>query len=227
MGPAARAMESATEAAVAALGGERPSAETLAAAQARAAELLRSGDGAGMRDLQNLQLAMSLPAVRCIFRGLVAASGLRGAAKQDALKEIADFSPVTEEGCYSVDFYNKTTGAADRAFLVLRQCGRRHDLQAQLDKLRPHVADEKWPEILRHLSMLVFLARSTYATLARAHLGLLRRLRGLPADDPCAAWLALRVDGANTTLFVDAELPNRAGIFVYLAHEVDRAAAPI
>jgi hypothetical protein len=225
-GPAGRAMDDAIDAAVRATavpGQEAPSAETIAAARARAAEMLRSMSGedeAGLKDLQNLTLSMGLPATRATFHYMIKAADLRGAAKTDAMRAVAEFSPVTEVGCMKVDFFNRTTGAPDIAYLVLDKCPRLHDLGAQLDKLKVHVSDEKWPEVVRSLSMLIHIGRSVYGQTARKHLDLVRQIHGAAAGDPCTKYLDLQVDRENTTLFLEPSWPSRVGIFVRLNADV-------
>ncbi len=117
-----------------------------------------------------------------------------------------------------VDFFNRLTGAPDKAYMVLEECPRDHDLGAQLDRLRAHVADSRWPEIQKHLSSMVFLARSMYAQAAQENLALLRRILKRRDDDPCSEFLAVRVDPSNTTLYV-SDGPRRVGIFIHFASE--------
>ena len=201
----------------------KPDAATLADARARAQNLLRGTndeDAAGLRDLQNLTLSMGLPATRIIFRHMIAASGKRGAVKRDATREVRELSPLTEVGCMRVDFLNRMTQKPDIAYLLLDQCPKTHNLGAQLDKLKSLVADEKWPDVLKHFSMLVHIGRSVYGNVTRQRLPLIRRLFDLSPDDKCEKYLDLQIDRSNTTLFIDVDWPNRVGIFVRLGAEV-------
>lgn len=224
VGPAARggAMDDAVEAALAsaaAPGLSPPSSEIIAEARARATDMLRempSENGEGLKDLQNLTLSMGLPATRATFQFMIKAANLRGEAKKEALRAIAEFSPLTEVGCMKVDFYNQTSGSPDVAYLILDKCPRLHNLGAQIDKLKAHVSDEKWPEVIRSLSMLVHIGRSVYGQTARKHLDLIRQIHGSAADDPCTKYLDLQIDRENTTLFLDPSWPSRIGIFIRL-----------
>ena len=218
------AMDVATRAAIRSAGGEAPSADVVAEARARASELLTtmsSNDEAGLKDLQNLTLSMGLPSTRSMFQCMIENSNLRGVAKKDAIRAVADFSPVSESGCTTVDFFNQVSGAPDIAYLVLHKCPRDHNLEAQLNKLKPHVLAEKWAEVTRSLSMLIYIGRSVYGQIARANLGLIRDIHGAAADDPCTDYLDLKVDVENTTLYLDASWPSRIGIYVRLGAEVE------
>ena len=228
LGAGVPAMDAAVGAAVlmtAGSGQEAPSAETVTAARARAAEMLRgmaSGDAAesGLKDLQNLTMSMGLPAARATFQYMIKAAGLRGAAKTDAMRAVAGLSPVTEVGCMKVDFFNRTTGAPSIAYLVLDKCPRLHDLGAQLAKLKVHTSDDKWPEVIRSISVLLHIGRSVYAQTAREHLDLIRQIHGSAASDPCTEYLDLQVDRNNTTLYLKKDWPGRIGIFVRLDADV-------
>lgn len=216
------AMNDAVDAAIRATtspGETPPSAETISAARARAAQMLEEmsqEDAEGLRDLQNLTLSMGLPATRALFRQMVVASGIRGADKEAAKREITEFSPVTEVGCMKVDFHDRTTNRGSVAYLLLDACPKAHDLGTQLDKLRSRCAEAKWPEVLRHLSMLIQIGRSVYAQVAKRHAALLGKLVG----DRRAEYSEVKVDRENTTLYLNSEWPNRVGIYVKLDEEV-------
>ncbi len=189
-----------------------------AEARAQAERLLRE-NADGLRDMQNLTLSMGLPMTRAVFRQMVTASGKRGAVKRAAKAEIVTIPPVTEIGCMEVNYYDVVAGAPGKAYLRLAECPRGHDLDAQLGKLRPRVADDGWGKVLQNLGILIRLGRSIYTTVAQQKLGLIRQLFDLGEADGCERFLDLQVDAANTTLFLDAAWPNRIGIYVDLASD--------
>ena len=207
-------------------GAAPPSTEMVSAALSSAAELLRAPaaeDKEGLQALENLTLAMGLPATRAMFRSMVQVADLRGSALAAAEKHIAEISPVTEVGCMKVDFFNQTTQAPDVAYLVLDRCPRHHNLGAELNKLEVHVSSDKWPEILRSLSSLVHIGRTVYSQAARKNHNLIKQIFGASADD--ARWngtqyLDLQVDHKNTTLFIEPDWPDRIGIYIRLGADV-------
>ena len=178
-------------------------------------------DREGLRSLQNLTLSMGLPTARACFRAMLEANSASAAVRAWATREIAEFSPVTEVGCMQVDFFDKIAGRPATAHLVLDECPRDHDLSAQLARLRSRVNEEKWVEVIKHISMLVHLGRSIYAQIAERSKPLIRRIYGRPADHDCAAEMQLGVDSRNTTLFVDPRWPTRVGIFVHINGAAD------
>jgi len=182
-------------------------------------------DREGLQSLQNLTLSMGLPAARASFKFMLDAAPATSpqrdkVIKKEALKEIENFSPITEVGCMQIDFYNNETKRPDRAYLLLDECSRDHNLTAELIKLRRVVSEEKWLEVVKHMSMLVHLGRSVYSQVAAKHKPLIRRIFNRPADHDCADMLQLGVDSRNTTLFVDPKWPRRIGIFMKMESEV-------
>jgi hypothetical protein len=171
-------------------------------------------DAEGIRSLQNLTLSIGLTAARECFYAMLDANAVSPALRASATREIKAFSPITEIGCMRVDFFNMLTAKADVRYLVLEKCPSDHNLGAQLQKLKSIVDMDKWVEVVKHLSMLVYLGRSTYAQLAALNKPLLRRIYKRADDDECADLMALGVDSRNTTLFVDPRWPVRIGIFV-------------
>jgi len=216
-------MDDAVAAAIRASGGAAPSPEVQAAARARASQMLNElGDeGAeGIQDLQNLYLSIGLPTARNMFLGMIKAANLRGAAKQDAMTALTKFSPVSEVGCMKVDFFNSSTNSKDAAYLLLDKCTKTHNFDTQVSRIKPHIPEESWNVVIKHLSMLIHIGRSVYGQIARKNIALIRTIFSLPEDDPCEQYLDLQVDGDNTTLFLDADWPSRAGIFIKLEADV-------
>jgi hypothetical protein len=173
-----------------------------------------SEDAAGIRSLQDLTTSIGLPAARESFEAMLDANRVAPALRAAALREIKAFSPITEVGCMQVDFFNMITAAPDVAYLVLDKCPANHDLGAELKKLKTVVDTDKWVEVVKHLSMMIYLGRTVYSAMAKDHKPLLRKIFNRSADHDCADLMALGVDSRNTTLFVDPRWPVRVGIFV-------------
>jgi hypothetical protein len=191
------------------------------AAIVQAAELIKNipnEDREGLKDLQNLTLAMGIPGTRLLFQSMVENSKLRGVAKKDALATIDKFSPITEVGCMKIDFFNKTTNSPDIAYLLLDKCSKNHNFGEQLDKIKCHISDTKWQDVIKSISMLIHVGRSVYSQLARMNIDLIKKIYNIQDDAQCAKYLDLQVDMTNTTLFNnDAD---RLGIFVRFTPEI-------
>jgi hypothetical protein len=173
-----------------------------------------SEDAIGIRNLQDLTTSIGLPAARESFEAMLDANKVTPALRAAALREIKAFSPITEVGCMQVDFFNMIKAAPDVAYLVLDKCPANHDLGAELKKLKTVVDTDKWVEVIKHLSMMIYLGRTVYAAMAKEHKPLIRQIFGRSADHDCADLMTLGVDSRNTTLFVNPRWPVRVGISV-------------
>jgi hypothetical protein len=168
----------------------------------------------GLQDMQKMFLALGLPLTRIIFEQMVEAAGLAGAEKDVAMRAIAGMSPLTEVCCMRVDFND---GAPDTAYIVFDRCPREHDVGAQLARLQRRLPPEKWNDILKNVSFQLHMIRMVYGNLARDHSELIRTISGGAPEK----YFDLFVDPATSLLYVDAAWPNRVGIFVWFAAEVD------
>ncbi len=202
-------------------GNAAPTQEQISELRTKAEALLSTSDlkneAEGIKDYENYVMSMGLPATRAMFRHMLSLSGLRGADKQAVVKEITEFSPVTEEGCFEVTFYDTIAKTGSTAYLRLAVCKSNHDLGAQLKKLETRCDPSKWKEVLAHLSTLVALGRQVYATIAKDHEKLLEKLVGSARKKSC---MFLSVDRTNTTLYVDPTWSKRIGIYVTMKDEI-------
>lgn len=178
---------------------------------------------AGFEEIRKHAAAIGFPAVRETFTILLERGFPPGSERAGMMQKLSALFPVTEVGSIEVEFFNKPLGRPDKAHLVLQRCPREHDLGAQLNKLRdrfdPARVDAMWPNVQKHLSVLVFIGRDVYkrtAEQASDFVAQLCRVCGLSAD----LLAALQVDTKNTTLFLDPEWPERVGIFVHLESEL-------
>lgn len=175
---------------------------------------------AGLQDLQNLTISIGLPAARSAFTYMISCSKASKSVKQAALQTLANVSPITETGCMQVDFYNQVTKAPDIAYLLLDKCGIDHKLGEQLEKLQALTLPEKWPVVIKHLSMIIFIGRQVFNQITRMNLPTIRKLFKLADDDPCTEYLDFKVDTSNTTLYIKPEWAERVGIFIKLHSEI-------
>jgi hypothetical protein len=195
----------------------RPSDDELKDARHKAEALVADPSAAaGMKDLQNLTLAIGLPTARAALRQLVEAGSAGGAEKDGMLKAIERIPPlITEPGCMQVDFYNTDSKEMSTVYLELDVCNSNHDLGAEMDKLKRLIDKSKWGELLKHFSVLIAIGRSVFAKLARENADLISEIRSyLPENERQIDLQTLSVDMSNTTLFVLRRLPRRVGIFV-------------
>lgn len=199
--------------------------EQVQEARSKAQTLLQGMSGDGLSDMRKLTLSLGMPAAKLALIHLIDYGAAPDPMKASLKNSVNGLYPdIPEKGCQQVDFFNKKKGAMDAAYLVLDECPSTHNLTAQLDKLAPHIPPEKRPEIMKHLTALVFVGRSVFAKVVKENRDLVRDiLQFLPAADKIDC-NAMHVDPNNTTLCVHPRTPKRVGIFVILSDEAEAAA---
>ncbi len=180
----------------------------------------------GLEDARALSLAIGLPAARILFEAMIANCGATESRKKAMRRDAKKMSKLTETGCIKVDFFNGAKGQADVAYLLLAECPANHDLSAQIHKLFSHIPEERFDEIRKHLSMLVYLGRTSYAQMLSENEPLVARIRRtMPGTFDARA---LRINPNNTTMYLGPDTRNdsagwepRVGIFVRLGEEAE------
>jgi hypothetical protein len=180
----------------------------------------------GLEDARALSLAIGLPAARVLFESMIANCNATPARKKAMRRDAKKMSKLTEAGCVKVDFFNGEKGQADVAYLLLAECPPDHDLSAQVHKLFSQIPEERYDEIRKHLSMLVYLGRTSYAQMLSENEALVARIqRHMPTTFDARA---LRINPNNTTMYLGPDIRNdpagwepRVGIFVRLSEEAE------
>jgi len=215
-------LEKAVAAAVAAASsdGRVHSAQDVQDAKTRAEQMIARMGGdtkeimAGMCDISNSNLAVGLPATRMTLTHMIRAANLRDSAKSKAQNMIAQISPVTDHVGITVRYRLRDTGAQGTVHIGLTECPRLHNMDNQVNKVKPLVTDESWVGITQHMTALVNLGMKIYRETIAKNLDIVRHINSLAEDDPCEKYLCYKVDPTNTTLYIDDDWPNRIGVFI-------------
>lgn len=150
-------------------------------------------------------LAMGFPSARIMLIALA-----KHFNKEQLMPRIEEICHIQDIGCFSVDYYNKEEDKKSNLFILLKDCKADHDLSDQLNKLRRHLDDKKWDEILNTLSSLILLSRNIYTSLYDNNKDLIEEIVGI---DDIPKYNKLLVDPLNTTLYLPG-IEDRIGIFL-------------
>lgn len=82
-------------------------------------------------------------------------------------------------------------------FIYLNICDKEHNLDIQFNKLKPNLSPDQWNKVLGIISMIIFMARTSYKNICEKH-----NIESI-----------LLVDNNNTTLYTNNS-KKRIGIFV-------------
>jgi hypothetical protein len=151
-----------------------------------------------------------------MLRQAVSAAPAAASKKEETLSAIETFWPYADLVAMKLSFVDRTTRRPATAHLSMQECKHPHNLDAELDKLRPRVPAERWSEVLNLASALLFATRRAYEIVAAQTRAALLELYAQEADQ---APKGLRVDPADSTLFLKEEWPLRAGLRVNLESE--------
>lgn len=157
-------------------------------------------------DLNKQILAMGFPSARILFLALA-----KHFDKEYLNPKIEELCHIQDIGCFSVDYYNKLEDKKCNLFIILKDCKADHDLTFQLDKLKVHLDDDKWKDVLSKLSALIVLARTIYSSLYNSNKDLFEEIVG-----NVEKYSVLQVDISNTTLYLP-DIDDRVGIFLEYA----------
>ena len=148
-------------------------------------------------------LAMGFPSVRIMLYALA-----KKYDKHNIEDRIEEICHIQEIGCLNIDFFNKTENKKDTIFIFMKECTKDHNLDEQIDKLKPHIDEEKWKDVLKSLSSIILLTRSIYTSIYENNTEFIKELVGEDINKYCK----LHVDPINTTLYLP-DIDDRIGIF--------------
>lgn len=150
-------------------------------------------------------LAMGFPSARIMLHAL--AKYYNKECFNDKIEEICHIQDV---GCLNIKFYNKNENKEDFMLIFLKECKQDHNLTEQLDKLKIHLSDNEWKEVIKSLSTVILLARKIYTSIYDNNIELVKEIVG---DNNIEKYNNLLVDILNTTLYLP-DIEDRIGIFV-------------
>jgi hypothetical protein len=170
-------------------------------------------DRAGIADLHKLTMAMAMPVVRGLLHQAVReAPDSAGSLDRDHAREVVQgMYPAADGGCVNVVFA-RPDGTEVTGYVTVGLCDRDHDTDRQLDALRAVASESQWPVVVTNLAAQFRLVRDVFAKVCAEHPDLVAALEVSDA-------LELRMDPANSTLFMRPEWPKRAGLHTRMGAE--------
>jgi len=165
---------------------------------------LTDDDKQGIRDIHNLTISMCIHSIINFFKEYVQRSNVED--KELFLQRLEAKLNGYEVGCMEVKFHNGTV--PNIAYLYLDLTEINHDLTHELNKIKNFILPEKWKDILKSLSTMIFIIRTVYKQVYNEFIDIVH------AVCPSIDFSDLKVDISNTTLYVEDTFPVRIGIFI-------------
>lgn len=149
-------------------------------------------------------LAMGFPSARIMLHALA-----KYYNKEYIGSKIEEICHIQDVGCLIIDYFNKCDEKQEKVIVVLKNCDIDHNLTDQLNKVMIYVDSEKWKDVLKSLSTLIFLTRNIYTSIYENNLDVIEEIVGKENIDK---YSKLLVDPMNTTLYLP-NITDRIGIF--------------
>ncbi len=149
-------------------------------------------------------LAMGFPSTRIMLYALA-----NHFDKNYVGNRIEEICHIQDVGCLNIDYFNKYTEQKDNMLIIMKECTSDHNLSEQLDKLKVHLDDSQWAEVLKSLSTVILLIRTIYTSIYENNLDLIEEIVG---TENISKYSKLNVDSFNTTLYLP-DIDDRIGIF--------------
>ena len=158
---------------------------------------------------------MGIPSCRIMLNVLIEKSCIVSPLLSNRIEELTD--ATQSAGGMNISYFNSDTGKDSFAYLIMNKCNKNHNTNEQLNKIYNYIPIDKWQEILKHVSMLIYLCTSIYKTTTATFKSEILELNLENNDDI----MELKVDTINNTLYLIEEWNERIGLYVLLEEECE------
>jgi hypothetical protein len=159
---------------------------------------------------QKTLLSMGFPSCRIMMGALLKNAPSKDIALRERFLEIIDKTTTVEKfGGMNIEYTDIESGQKTYCYILMNKCDKAHNLLQQLDKIQNHFNEEKWKEILKNISMLLYLCKNMYKLTLKTCTDEIFQL-GLDLNDI----EELQIDEANMTLFIDENWEERVGVYI-------------
>jgi hypothetical protein len=174
-----------------------------------AMENLSPEDVEKYKQYQQTVLSMGIPTCRIMFTTLLEKSPSEDNTIKTAFyKKIDQLTNIEKVGGMNIEYDDKDTGKKTFFYIIMNKCHKNHNLHEQFDKVKKHFDEATWTQLLKHVSMLIYLCRSIYKINMQACIDDMFNL-GYDINDV----EQLQIDPSNTTLYINEEWDERMGIY--------------
>jgi hypothetical protein len=169
------------------------------------------------KQYQQTVISMGIPTCRIMMHTLLEKSEcMDSAIKAQFFQKIEQLTNFEKVGGMNIEYDDTDTGKKSFFYIIMNKCNKNHDLHEQFNKVKKYFSEETWKQLLKHISMLIYLCRSIYKINMQMCVNDMFQL-GYDINDVDQ----LKIDPTNTTLYLFEEWDERMGI--YIMRECDLA----
>jgi hypothetical protein len=162
------------------------------------------------KQYQQTVISMGIPTCRIMMHTLLEKSESTDTGiKAQFFQKIEQLTNFEKVGGMNIEYDDFDTGKKTYFYIIMNKCKKNHDLHEQFDKVKKFFTEEKWKQLLKHISMLIYLCRSIYKINMQACTDDMFQL-GYDINDV----ETLKIDPDNTTLYLFEEWEERMGIYI-------------
>jgi len=175
-----------------------------------AMENLSSEDIEKYKQYQKTVLSMGIPTCRIMMQTLLQKSeSTDESAKFNFYQKIEELTNIEKVGGMNIEYEDMDTGKKTFFYIIMNKCHKDHDLNMEFNKIKKNFSEETWKQLLKHVSMLIYLCRSIYKINMQACINDIFHL-GFDINEI----EELKIDPRNTTLYINEEWDERMGIYI-------------
>lgn len=159
---------------------------------------------------QKRVLSMGVPACRILMTALLNnAKTTDEDIKLRFFETIDKLTNIEQFGGISIEYFDNNINKNTYCYIIMNKCTKFHNLSEQLEKIQPYLDEVQWDQILKQISMVLYLCKNIYKLTIGTCANQIFDL-GFDINDV----EELTVDPENTTLYIDEEWEERVGIYI-------------
>jgi hypothetical protein len=162
------------------------------------------------KQYQQTVISMGIPTCRIMMHTLLEKSeSIDTVIKAQIFQKIEQLTNFEKVGGMNIEYDDSDTGKKTFFYIIMNKCDKDHDLNEQFNKIKRFFTEETWKQLLKHISMLIYLCRSIYKINIQSCADDMFQL-GYDINDV----ETLKIDPTNTTLYLFEEWDERMGIYI-------------
>jgi len=166
---------------------------------------------------QKTMLSMGMPSCRIMMMALLQHTLATDIAVTDRFFATIEKSTNVEKvGGMNIQYLDTDLNKQTYCYIIMNKCDKNHDALAQFDKIQKFFDEKSWMEILKNVSMIIYLCRNIYKmTIATCQ----DQIFSLGYDINDVE--ELKVDNSNLTLYIDEDWDDRVGVYIMRESDLD------
>jgi len=136
--------------------------------------------------------------------------------KNKFIDTIETSTNVEKVGGMNIEYIDSDTNIKTYCYIIMNKCERSHNILPQLNKIQKHFNEEQWKDILKNISMMIYLCKNIYKlTIATCT----EKIFNLGYDINDIE--ELKLDETNMTLYLEEDWDERVGIYIMRECDLD------